>query len=601
MASGNLKIHTENILPIIKKWLYSDKEIFVRELISNACDAIFKRKTAFPNCPCEDRIDVTIDRNQKTLHFLDTGIGMTAEEVEKYIAQVAFSGAEEFLSHYKESVESQQIIGHFGLGFFSAYMVAKRVDIQTLSCQENAEAVLWSCDTSTTYTIEKAAKKEIGTAITLHLDAESDEFLEETRLREILNRYCSFLPYPIYLNGSRINETDPLWIKAPQECSDFDYLEFYRKLYPLNPDPIFWIHLNIDYPFRTKAILYFPKIAQRPDYNKNETRLFCNRVFVSDSCRDLLPEYLTVLRGAIDSPDLPLNVSRSNLQLDRTIRQLGTHISKKLADRLSQLFQNEKERFTCFWEEIESIIKLGILQDEKFYERCKDFLIWKNIEGDWLTLEQYLEKMGASSRKIYYTSDLSASPLLSSYTARKIPVLRMTSPIDTALLGLLENKLSPSVTFQRVDGSLDSALLDASREKTFLDSEGKTESAKMASFFQNQLKEKVKVEAKSLASNELPAFLLLDEGDRRMRDLMQLSGQKGFSSKPKTLVINTNSPLVSAIYNVKSTELAQDLADQLYELALLGQRELESFALDQFLNRSTRLLETLLNTTHQNQ
>ena len=343
MATGTLKIHTENILPIIKKWLYSDKDIFIRELVSNACDAIHKCKVLrehgeFTGSDIDFRIDLTVDKTAKTLTFTDNGIGMTAEEVEKYIAQVAFSGAEEFAGKYRSQNEKDQIIGHFGLGFYSAYMVSSTVTIDTLSYRDHSEPALWSCDGSTAYTLDKGSRTDRGTSITLFIDKDNEEFLEEGKLRTILNHYCAFLPVPIYLNGSHINKKEPLWLKNSADCTDQDYLEFYRALYPLEPDPIFWIHLNVDYPFHLKGILYFPKINRQFDFGQNTIKLFCNRVFVSDNCKDLIPDYLMVLRGAIDSPDIPLNVSRSTLQMDRTVRQLSSHISRKVSDRLSSLY-----------------------------------------------------------------------------------------------------------------------------------------------------------------------------------------------------------------------------------------------------------------------
>ncbi len=370
MTGKTLKIHTENILPIIKQWLYSDKEIFIRELISNACDALHKckvlREHKETDIPDEElRISLSIDKKEKTLVFADTGIGMTSDEVEKYIAQIAFSGAEDFLGKYKSNAEKDQIIGHFGLGFYSAYMVAHKVTIDTLSYLPGAESAFWSCDGSSEYFLEKGQRSTRGTEITLHVDKDNEEFLDEERLKSIIQRYCAFLPFPIYLNGTRINDKEPLWLKNASECTDADYLQFYRALYPNESDPMFWIHLSVDYPFHLKGILYFPKITRRFDWSHNSIKLFCNRVFVADNCKDLIPDYLMILRGAIDSPDIPLNVSRSSLQMDKTVRQLSQHISKKVSDRLSSLYTSERDTFIKTWPDIEMIIKLGILQDEK--------------------------------------------------------------------------------------------------------------------------------------------------------------------------------------------------------------------------------------------
>ena len=589
MTQGTLKIHTENILPIIKRWLYSDKDIFVRELVSNACDALRKlqilRDQNLADFKDEElKIELFVDKDARTLQFVDTGLGMTAEEVEKYIAQIAFSGAEEFLNKYQGSGEKEQIIGHFGLGFYSAYMVAEKVTIDTLSYQAASEPAFWSCAGSSDYTLEKGARASRGTTITLHVGADSDEFLEVARLREILERYCQFLPYPIFLNGDRINEQDPLWLKNPSDCTEKDYLDFYHTLYPMEPDPIFWIHLNVDVPFHLQGILYFPKITQRFDWSKTNIQLFVNRVFVSESCKDLIPDFLMCLRGAIDSPDIPLNVSRSSLQMDKTVRQLSSHISKKVADKLASLYQTEKEKFYIAWPEIEMIVKLGMLQDEKFYTRAKEFLIWKTTAETWTTLD---EKTGT----VFYTSDAHAS-ILELYKDKE--VLLSTSPIDTHLFSSLERKLS--LKFQRVDGALDESLLDASREKNILDNEGRTESSRIADFFRKVLPE-MEVEAKSLASTTLPAFLIVDENTRRMRDAMALSGHNmpAFQAK-KTFVVNTNNPLIESLYQLQESqpELAKDVAHHLYELSMLAQKEIEPAKMTAFINRSTQVLEKLL-------
>lgn len=605
MAQGKLKIHTENILPIIKKWLYSDKDIFVRELVSNACDALHKTKILREQKELsaidEDfRIDIVLDQDKKTLTISDTGLGMSAEEVEKYIAQIAFSGAEEFLGKYQSQNEQDQIIGHFGLGFYSAYMVASKVEIDTLSYSQDATAVSWSCDGTSDYTLDEGKRTTRGTTITLFIDMESEEYLDESRLKTILQQYCSFLPFPIYLGKTRINDKEPLWNKPASECTDQNYLDFYRALYPLEPDPIFWIHLNVDYPFNLKGILYFPKIHRRFDWNQSLIKLFCNRVFVSDNCKDLIPDYLMVLRGAIDSPDIPLNVSRSYLQMDRTVRQLASHISKKTSDRLVTLYQNEREKFIHAWPDVETIVKLGAMQDDKFYERIKECLIWKNQEGTWTTLEEYLERHKESyQNKIYYTpQEKHNTSFLDLYKERGIEVLFTNSHIDTALMNFLEGKLEQA-KFQRVDAALDPSILDTSREKTLLDAQGKTESVHIADFVRASLNlDKVEVEAKSLASDTLPAFLMQDEELRRMREYLALSGQSLPPSlgEKRTFVVNTNSKLISSIYGLKNKdpELAKEMMTQVYELSLLSQKELEPEALSNFASRSSRLLEKLL-------
>jgi len=605
MAQGTLKIHTENILPIIKKWLYSDKDIFIRELVSNACDAMQKCKVLREHNQIEAiddefRIDIVLNKENRTLTISDTGIGMTAEEVEKYIAQIAFSGAEEFLGKYKTKDEKDQIIGHFGLGFYSAYMVAEIVTIDTLSYQNNSAPVFWSCDGSSEYQIDAGSRSKRGTDITLHIDKENEEFLEESKIRSILQQYCAFLPFPIYLNGTHLNSKQPLWIKPANECTEQEYLDFYHALYPMDPDPIFWIHLNVDYPFHLKGILYFPKITRRFDWNHSLIKLFCNRVFVSDNCKDLIPDYLMVLRGAIDSPDIPLNVSRSYLQMDRTVRQLSSHIAKKVTDRLSSLYTSDKEKFIEAWPDIEMIIKLGILQDEKFYERSKEFLVWKNLSNEWTTVEQYLERnKEAYKGKVFYTSDdKNHSHFLELYKSKGIEVLQATTLIDTPLINFLESKLD-DVQFQRIDGSIDESILDPSREKTLLDAEGKTEASKIADFIRTKLQnEHLNVEAKSLSADNVPAFIVVDEDMRRMRETLALSQQSlppSLMSK-RTFVVNTNNKLVQSIFAMKeqNPELANEMVHHLYELSLLSQKELEPSAISQFVSRSNKVLEHLM-------
>ncbi len=577
MRQNNLSIHSENILPIIKKWLYSDKDIFLRELVSNACDALSKVRIILGDVG-EFKISVSIDKEKKTISVADTGIGMTEEEVEKYIAQIAFSGAEEFVAKYKSQTEKDPIIGHFGLGFYSAYMVASKVEINTLSYFSEARPVFWSCDGGAVYTIGAGSREKRGTQITLHIN--ELEYLEENKLRELLHRYCNFMPFPIELNGKPIGNQEPLWLKNPSECTEKDYLAFYRQLFPLDLEPIFWIHLNVDYPFHLQGILYFPKIQRNFDANESAVRLFCNRVFVSDNCKDVLPDYLMMLRGALDSPDIPLNVSRSYLQVDKNVRQLSSHISKKVSDRLNQLYKMDREKYISFWPDIEMIVKLGLLQDEKFYERIKDILIWKNSEGQWTTIGE--------SKKVFY-STTENSPLLKMY---KQPVLFATAPIDAAVFQFLEGKLD--ISLQRIDGALDESLLDASREKTLLDSEGKTESARIAEFIRNVL-DGVEVEAKSLASDQIPGLVILDENQRRFRDYMALAqGKKGIAAK-KTFVVNTNNRLIQAISRLqqKQPEVASSLAKSIYDLSLLAQREINPTDLEQVVSRQTQILEKI--------
>ncbi|MBA3957828.1 MAG: molecular chaperone HtpG [Parachlamydiaceae bacterium] len=605
MIRKHLEIHSENILPIIKKWLYSDKDIFVRELVSNACDAIYKVKILrdqreLANDDKELRIDVTINKEARTLTFSDTGIGMDAEEVQKYIAQIAFSGAEEFLDKYKGDNEKEQVIGHFGLGFYSAYMVASKVDINTLSYKPNAEPVFWTCDGSSEYEMDKGTRTTRGTDVILHVDAGEEEYLEETRLKHILHHYCDFLPYPIYLNGTRINTKEPLWVKAPADCTKEEYLEFYRHLYPMEEAPLFWVHLNVDYPFHLKGILYFPKVHRNFDINKSSVKLYCNRVFVADNCKDILPEYLMALRGVIDSPDIPLNVSRSYLQTDRTVRQLASHISKKVCDSLTTLYRNERDRFIEYWHDVSLVVKLGVLEDEKFYERVKEILIWKTLDATWTTAEEYLERnQDKTKNKIYYAKEDTHTHLIDIYKKRNIEILLANSFIDSYLISFLEKKLSP-VTFQRIDADLDESLIDKEREKTVLDAEGKTEATVLADFIRTKLADDtIDVQAKSLTSDAFPGFIMIDESQRRMREYMQSldpthAAKNTFFDK-HTFIVNTNSSLLATIKKMDGVnpELAKEMVHEVYEIALLSQREMSPENLQTFIARTNRVLEQL--------
>ena len=609
MEKGTLEIHSENILPIIKKWLYSDKDIFVRELVSNSCDAIHKVKILRDQGDIQAneandndfRIDIEINKDQRTLRFIDNGIGMDAEEVKKYIAQIAFSGAEDFLNKYKSNKEGDQIIGHFGLGFYSSYMVADKVQINTRSYKPEATPVLWTCDGSSDYELDQGSRETRGTEITLFINAESDEYLEESQLRKILTHYCSFLPYPIYLNEKRINEQLPLWIKPPSECTPKDYIDFYRYLYPMDNEPLCWVHLNVDYPFNLKGILYFPKLQKDFDLNKSNIQLYSNRVFVSDNCKDLIPNYLTVLKGVIDSPDIPLNVSRSYLQMDKTVRQLSNHVSKKVSDSLGVLYRTDKEKFINSWSDTSLIVKLGVLEDEKFYERVKDFLIWADTDNNWTTIPEYMERNKDKTHdKIFYTSDIKhAGHVLDIYRQKGIEVLCANSPLDSYVMQFLETKLSPA-HFQRIDADVHDNIVDKAREKTILDAEGKTEAVRLAEFVQSKLEnENLEVVAKSLATDTLPGFIMMDEKQRRMRDyFMRTNPDKNETMDlfgKKTFIINTNNNLINSIQKLdqKNPELAKDLTKEIYELALLSQREMNAAAVHEFVERSNRILESL--------
>jgi molecular chaperone HtpG len=605
MAKGTLKIHSENILPILKKSLYSDKDIFIRELVSNACDAMSKLKILRDTGACsfsddELKIEIAIDQEKKLITIEDTGIGMNQSEVENYIAHLAFSGAEEFTKRYTSKDASDQIIGHFGLGFYSSFMVSSHVDLETLSYEAPSTGVFWSSDGSYDYTIEETPRTKRGTKITLHIDSDSEEFLEASKLKEILVKYCSFLPYPIFLNSELINAKKPLWLKNPSECTEADYLEFYRQLYPMDADPVFYVHLNVDYPFNLKGILYFPKLSKRHDFSKSNIQLYCNRVFVSDHCKDIMPEHLTMLKGAIDSPDIPLNVSRSALQMDKTVRQLSSHISKKVTDRLVTLFDTDKAAFYEKWQDVEIVVKWGILHDDKFYDRIKSCLIFKTTSGDWITLDDYKSRNeGKTSEKIYYLSDEHHfKDVVKIFSEKGIDVLVASSTIDTPLIQFLEAKLTP-YQFKRIDGGIEDVLLDKSKEMTLLDESGKTQSVHLAALIKELLgKENVEVEAKSLASSDIPSMIIMDEQQRRMRDYFMLSqGDFPMDAFNKHIfVVNTNSPMILNIEKLNKEEplLAQSLTRQLYKLSQLAQKELKAEELSDFVSDTQGILNHLL-------
>ena len=600
MRTNNLSIHSENILPIIKKWLYSNRDIFLRELISNSCDAVKKLKVLREcNQASSDEqpfeIQVQIDSEKKTLTISDNGIGMTEDEVEKYIAQIAFSGAEDFLAKYKSESEKDPIIGHFGLGFYSSYMVAKTVELETLSYLPDAKPVRWICDGSTSYEIGEGSRTTRGTDIILHLDETAMEFLDENKIKGLLAKYCPFASEALFLNKEPLHNTPPLWVKSPSECTEAEYLDFYNRLYPGDNQPVFWIHLNVDYPFKLQGVLYFPKLLQRFSKKEESIKLFCNRVFVSEDCRDVLPEFLTILRGAIDSPDIPLNVSRSYLQVDQNVRQLGAHISKKVADKLSSLYKNDRAKYVEYWPEVEPLVKLGLLHDEKFCEKTKDIVIWKNNKDEWTTVQEYLDR--AKEKTLYYCSEECPTSIKKAFVDRGTELLHISSSINSAVINVLERSME-SVAFKRIDSMLDTALLDESREKTILDDSGKSQATQIADFFRAQLiEEKLDVQAKSLSSDAISSMVLYKEENRRLRDILMLTqgkAERSILGKP-TLVVNTNNKLVLSAWRLfeKQPAVAKEMAKQIYDLARLGQKELEAAEIEQVVARQQTLLEKL--------
>ena len=617
---GNISIHTENIFPIIKKWLYSDKDIFVRELISNGCDAINKYKKLVSLGEIENKqdqdykINVTIDKDNSTLIFEDNGIGMTEEEVEKYINQVAFSGAEDFVNKYKDKMsEENDIIGHFGLGFYSAFMVASKVQIDTLSYKEGAQAVKWVSEGQTEYELSASEDRNSrGTTITLFLGDDSKEFLEEYTVRSIIDKYCSFLPVNIYLDvkdSSKekdenseneikpLNDTYPLWLKSPKDCTDDEYKEFYRKVFNTFDEPLFWIHLNVDYPFNLKGILYFPKLKNEFELIEGKVKLYNNQVFVADNIKEVIPEFLLLLKGVIDCPDLPLNVSRSFLQNDKDVSKISKHIIKKVADKLKSLYKNERDNFEKFWDDIQVFIKFGCLKDEGFYDKIKDILLFKDINSNYITLNDYLEKCKEKhENKVFYVSDEEQqSQYIKLFKDYDLDAVILDSSIDNHFISFIEFK-NQGVTFNRIDADLSDVLKDKNEEEN---KENKTE---IENLFKEYVKDKVKgYSVESLKSEDTTAIILVSEQSRRMAEMKsQFAGMDlGMSfEEEKTLVINDNSPIVKKLVSLKDDESKKDqielICNQIVDIALLANKELDAKELDEFINRNNKLMNMLI-------
>ncbi|EQK42275.1 histidine kinase-, DNA gyrase B-, and HSP90-like ATPase family protein [[Clostridium] bifermentans ATCC 638] len=617
---GNISIHTENIFPIIKKWLYSDKDIFVRELISNGCDAINKYKKLVSLGEIENKqdqdykINVTIDKDNSTLIFEDNGIGMTEEEVEKYINQVAFSGAEDFVNKYKDKMsEENDIIGHFGLGFYSAFMVSSKVQIDTLSYKEGAQAVKWVSEGQTEYELSASEdRKSRGTTITLFLADDSKEFLEEYTVRSIIDKYCSFLPVNIYLDVKdsskekdenseneikALNDTYPLWLKSPKDCTDDEYKEFYRKVFNTFDEPLFWIHLNVDYPFNLKGILYFPKLKNEFELIEGKVKLYNNQVFVADNIKEVIPEFLLLLKGVIDCPDLPLNVSRSFLQNDKDVSKISKHIIKKVADKLKSLYKNERENFERFWDDIQVFIKFGCLKDEGFYDKIKDILLFKDINSNYITLNDYLEKCKEKhENKVFYVSDEEQqSQYIKLFKDYDLDAVILDSSIDNHFISFIEFK-NQGVTFNRIDADLSDVLKDKNEEEN---KENKTE---IENLFKEYVKDKVKgYSVESLKSEDTTAIILVSEQSRRMAEMKsQFAGMDlGMSfEEEKTLVINDNSPIIKKLVSLKDDESKKDqielICNQIVDVALLANKELDAKELDEFISRNNKLMNMLI-------
>ena len=623
---GTISIHTENIFPIIKKFLYSDHEIFLRELVSNAVDATQKIKRLASlgqyNGELGDlRVEVAFDADKKTITISDNGLGMTADEIKKYINQIAFSGATEFMEKFKEAKDANEIIGRFGLGFYSAFMVADKVEIQTLSYQDGAEPAYWVCDGSTEFEIGEGTLAERGTEITLHVNEEGEEFLNEHRLQEILDKYCKFLPIPIKFGTKTeqeedgvdeedkpkyvavevdniINDTNPIWTKAPSELKDEDYLNFYKELYPFSEEPLFWIHLNVDYPFNLTGVLYFPKLKNDFEVQKNMIKLFSRQVFITDEVKDIVPEFLMLLHGVIDSPDIPLNVSRSFLQADSNVKKINSYITKKVADKLAELFKNDRTAYEQKWSDIGVFVKYGMITEEKFYDKAKDFVLLTSTTKENYTLEEYKEKVAPvqtdkDDRLVYiYTNDPSKQDaFIQSANKKGYDVLLMDTPIDNHFISQLESKLEKT-SLKRVDADVADKLINKGEAPESVLTEEQV--TKVKSIFDKAInKPAFKVELESLNPDELPVTVTMDEFMRRMKDMAAMGGGMGFyGNMPDNykVVVNGNHKLISRILGDENEEVQAQLAKQAFDLALLSQGLLKGAELTEFVNRSVNLI-----------
>ena len=646
---GSLSINSDNIFPIIKKWLYSDHDIFYRELISNGCDAITKLKKldmmgeySLP-ADYQGRIDVVVSPEDKTLTFTDNGLGMTAEEVEEYINQIAFSGATDFIEKYKDKSNADQIIGHFGLGFYSAFMVADEVHIDTLSYKEGAKPVHWECDGGTEFTMEDGDKEGVGTTITLFLNEDVVQFCNEYKAREVIKKYCSFMPTEIYLSKAQmeegkepelLNETKPLWTKNPSECTREEYLEFYRKLFQDYKEPLFWIHLNMDYPFNLKGILYFPKINMEYESIEGVIKLYNNQVFIADNIKEVIPEFLMLLKGVIDCPDLPLNVSRSALQNDGFVKKISDYITKKVADKLAGLCKTEKEEYEKYWDDISPFIKFGCLKDDKFCEKMTDYILFKNLDGQYMTLPECLEvkpvdvdeesavdeqgekveaeAVGAGDgadaeddadaadtpeKVIYYVTDLQQqSQYVNMFKAAKMDAVVLTHHIDQPFISQLESK-NQNIKFQRIDADLTDTFKAKTSKKAEKEMEEQAEA--IASQMKKSLKkETLQVKVEKLKNKKISSMITLSEESRRMQDMMKMYAANGmdlgaFGQEGETLVLNANHPLVQYVVSHQEGENVELICQQLYDLARLQHAPLNPEDMTKFIARSNEIMMIL--------
>ncbi len=642
LKQGSISIDTENIFPIIKKWLYSDKDIFIRELISNGCDAVSKHKrlVALGETDGDDKpykITVAVSKKNKTLSFSDNGIGMTADEIDKYINQVAFSGAEDFFNKYKDKMEeSNDIIGHFGLGFYSAFMVSSNVEIDTLSFAPGAKPIKWQSADGMQFEItEDGTRTERGTTIILTLAEDSEEFLDEYHLRSIIKKYCSFLPVEIYVENTDkleeeakkkaeevakkaqegadnetseeepkeeiksvpLNDTNPLWLKSPKDCTDEEYIKFYQQVFNVFDEPLFWIHLNVDYPFNLKGILYFPKLKNEFELVEGKVKLYNNQVFVADNIKEVIPEFLLLLKGVIDCPDLPLNVSRSFLQNDRDVSKISKHIVKKVADKLKSLCKNEREKYESFWDDIQVFIKYGCLKDEGFYDKIKEYILYKDLDGKYITLKDYLEyAKDKHENKVFYVVDKEQqSQYIKLFKEYDLNAVILDCTIDNNFITFLEYKES-GVRFKRIDSDLSDVLKDKDEEK---DEKADEE---IVNFFKEKIGDRVqKYSVESLKKEDTPAVILISEESRRMMEMQsRFAGlDYGFDLKEeKTLVINDRNPLIKKVLSLRDDETKKEAVDvicnQIVDLALLANKELGAEELDLFIKRSNELMSKVI-------
>ncbi len=631
-TKGNLSINSENIFPIIKKWLYSDHDIFFRELISNGCDAITKLKklemigeAEVPE-DNEYKIQVIVNSEEKSLTFIDNGIGMTSDEVNEYINQIAFSGAKDFLEKYKDKANEDQIIGHFGLGFYSAFMVADKVTIDTLSYKKDAAPVHWESEGGMEYEMGEGDREVRGTTIKLFLNEDSYEFSNEYRAKEVIEKYCSFMPIPIFFMNAGAEETEeeaedkvidaevvdgeaveaseekeekkpepintpnPLWNKHPNECTEEEYKKFYRDVFMDFKEPLFWIHLNMDYPFNLKGILYFPKLNTEYDSLEGTIKLYSNQVFIADNIKEVIPEFLMLLKGVIDCPDLPLNVSRSALQNDGFVKKISDYITKKVADKLSGMYKVDREEYEKFWDDICPFIKFGCLKDEKFREKMKDFIIFKNLEGKYLTLPEYTEAAAKKDTVYYVTDEKQQSQYINMFKENGIDALMMTHNIDQPFISQLEYE-NKDVKFQRIDADLTDSFTEGGEELETLNTE-------LSELFKKVLnKEKLEVKVEKIKSEKISAMITLSEESRRMQDMMKMYRMSGMNDDMfaggEKLVLNANHPLVKFLGENKESEHAAMLCEQLYDLAMLSHKPLEPDAMTKFVERSNEIMMLL--------